>query len=133
MALLFFCSLAIGCTDAAPCSGCPDVSGTWSLVAESSDAGCAEALTPSGPLQIEQAESSIRAEFADQTLNGTLFDTFDFSLRSPALASPAWTLRGRYIPGTPDGGESLQGSLRSETRADGGTGCSNEVPFTATR
>lgn len=116
-----------------PCSGCPDVSGAWNLQAQAADGGCAAATTPSEGLFVEQAESSLRAEYAGQTLNGTLFDSFDFSLRSNALASPAYTLRGRFVPGTPDAGESLTGTLRSEVRADGGIACANEVPFTATR
>lgn len=110
------------------------MSGAWTLASggAAGDGGTCPPL-PGTTLTVEQSTSALRAEYADQELNGTLYDTFDFTLRSGAGAMPRLTLRGRYVPGIADGGATLQGTLQRDDGADGGTGCIGGAPFTATR
>lgn len=108
------------------------MAGAWAVTYEA-QLGGQQCPMPGEALNVEQAESNLRADFSGQELNGTLYDTYDFTLRSAAAGEPYYSMRGRFVPGTPDAGERLSGTLQREVRADGGSGCALNVPFTATR
>lgn len=109
------------CTNAAPCSACPPLAGTysvsWQQALQVAD-GCA-ATGPQPPtLTFSQAGASASVLVGGVTLTGLVYDTFDFSL-SATRPDVTYVLRGTVIPtgGTADAGVRITGSLTTRTDA----------------
>lgn len=120
-AALVTAALALaGCTDALPCRDCPPLAGTYTidwaparLVAE----GC----PPTGPrpptLTFTQVGSTAATTIGEVALDGTVYDTSEFSLRG-ADAGVTYALRGVVVAGptASDGGSAhLTGTLTTQS------------------
>ena len=126
-------AMVCACTDAAPCTNCPPIAGTYSLTwqpGESADSGCSLEPAPAR-LTLTQFGSALNATIDAQPLAGTLFDTYDFTLAGGF--DPAYSLRGRVIVGHADAGAELMGTLRTSTLIglDGRAGCEVNASYQA--
>lgn len=74
---------------------------------------------PSNTLQMTREGSVLRSVVDDVSLNGTLYDTYDFSLNGgPALKQVTVSMRGRYQPQSKaDAGDEqlVEGTLTRES------------------
>ncbi|HYI00790.1 hypothetical protein [Hyalangium sp.] len=106
-------ALAAGCGDnGSPCSTCPSMEGRYALeFAEGAiPADCASlgVTLPQGPLDIQRAGAGLTATLEGVELQGTVYQTFDFSLLGTQAAldggSTQYSVSGRYTPARTDGG-----------------------------
>jgi hypothetical protein len=70
--------LLVCCTDALPCSNCPQIQGTYGLTWVNGT-GCVVGPQPS-LLTLTQSGSAVSANVGGTMLQGTLYDTFDFTM-----------------------------------------------------
>lgn len=63
------------------CTNCPPVEGSWAMSYGAPAPACPGAMQPPSTLVITRVGSLVRADVAGTQLTGTLFDTFDFTLR----------------------------------------------------
>ncbi len=121
------------CTDALPCSTCPEMEGAYAVSWEAPTGNCAVGVTRTTGLNVTRVGSSLHSTVAGQQLTGTLYDTYDFSLSGGIDVS--YTLRGRLALGAHDAGAQaihLVGTLRTSARGrDAGTFCDTDEKFTA--
>jgi hypothetical protein len=106
-------ALAAGCGDnGAPCTTCPSMEGRYPLEFEGGTipADCASlgVELPKGPLDIQRTGSGLTATLDGVPLEGTVYQTFDFTLLGTQAAldggSTQFSVNGRYAPGRTDGG-----------------------------
>ena len=132
-ALLASALIFAACTDASPCGKCPAMEGTYRVMWEAPVSRCAVGATRMANLIFTRAGSGLQSTVGEQPLTGTLFDTYDFTLSGGLEVS--YFLKGRLVlGGSADAGSPaihLVGTLRSSVRADGGTFCDTDEPFTA--
>jgi hypothetical protein len=67
------------CTDAQPCSSCPQIQGTYGLT-WSNGTTCPVTGPQPSLLTLTQTGSALSAMVGGAAMQGTLFDTFDFTL-----------------------------------------------------
>ena len=122
------------------CNDCPDVSGSWTLTFDGGQVppACTDTQTlPKEPLVVAQVGSGLTATQGALEWEGTLFDSWDYTLRAnepdESGALTTFTLSGRFVQG--------QQSLQTEDRLLGtytasypGSGaCILSRGYTATR
>lgn len=118
-------ALALGCTDARPCTDCPPIAGAWAVSWKN---GIAQDKCPTqGPrpvsLNITQAGNTAASIIGGVDVKGVVYDTWDFSLTGTGPAA-SYTLHARAAPGaTADAGLHMEGSLQTSGTPDGGTAC----------
>jgi hypothetical protein len=138
--------LSPGCGDSgAPCTNCPAIEGRYPLTFAdpSVPADCAElgVALPKGPLDIQRTGSQLTASVEDVALQGTIYQSQDFTLQGAQAAldggSTNMSFNGRYTPGNPDGGVGRIAGTFSGTYARGTTQgtqrCSINRSYTATQ
>jgi hypothetical protein len=126
-----------------PCTSCPPLEGRYTVAfaaGETPDDCAALGVTlPQGPLDIQRAGAGLTATWEEVELQGTLYQSLDFTLLGAEVpldgGRTQFSLNGRYMPGSADGGVgALSGSFSgSYTRASpqGQSDCSIVRPFTA--
>jgi hypothetical protein len=138
--------LSPGCGDngGSPCTNCPPIEGRYELefAAGALPADCTAlgVQLPKGPLEIERTGPQLNATVDGVELQGTLFQSYDFSLLSTATAADGGTdtlnFSGRYIPTLRDGGTpQITGSFTgtySRTPPQGTRRCTLSRGYTAT-
>ncbi len=111
VALLLVC-----CTDAQPCSSCPQIQGTYGLT-WSSGTTCAAMGPQPTLLTLTQVGSALSANVGSTTLQGTLFDTFDFTLDGLSgdtrYSLQAVAVTNQEVGPLPDGGVADGGSINT--------------------
>jgi hypothetical protein len=134
--LLLLALPVAACTDAFPCTSCPDIAGTY-VASWSRTPGfvCAGAGPRPTTFSLTQVGEVLRSTLADQPLQGTLFDTYDFTLSGDweGVHEGLWGRAALGGAGTsPDAGTTvrLQGTL---TTSPGDGGCLVSDDFTADR
>ncbi|MBN1206365.1 MAG: hypothetical protein JXB05_15740 [Myxococcaceae bacterium] len=139
-------ALFAGCGESgAPCTRCPPIQGRYPLefADESVPADCAAlgVALPEGPLDIQRAGSQLTASVDELPLQGTVYQSFDFTLQGAQAAldggSTSLSFNGRYAPGNPDGGTGrISGSFSgtyARGSAQGTRRCSINRTYTATQ
>jgi hypothetical protein len=111
--------VASACTDAQPCSACPQIQGTYALTWTAGSSSCPGSGPQPTVLTMTQVGSSLNSSIGGSTVQGTFFDTYDFTL-SGGTSDERYSLRGTAITNQvvgprPDGG------------SDGGTVASTSV------
>jgi hypothetical protein len=119
--------LGLGCGGKTQCSDCPPLAGTWDLELGPPGLlppGC-EGVTivqPTGPLLVNQVGSSLSAVWERVSLQGAVYDSWDFSLNGTADGALTLSVNGRYAPATgPQHPERLVGTLTQSQRQDAQT------------
>ena len=142
---IFLLGTGAACSDAQPCSSCPNIQGVYDLRFDDSSGTPAECVTlgvsdPVGPLTLGQFGSGLTGTLGGTALRGTLYDTFDFSLSgvpdSDGGTTGGVTLHCRFIQGVADGGDSLRGTWGTTVHQSRGTGpvdCTLNRPVTGSR
>jgi hypothetical protein len=84
-------------------------------------------------LNFTRSDSDLDSAIGGEPLRGTLYDTYDFTLRGGRF-STTYSMRGRVVVGTAssDAGVHLSGTLTT-TSTDGGTTCAVQESFSADR
>ncbi|MEW5737783.1 MAG: hypothetical protein AB1938_02595 [Myxococcota bacterium] len=116
----FLAGLALAsCTNAAPCSVCPPLAGTYAVSWERAlqvTEGCP--LTGPQPLTLtfSQAGATASTLVNGVELNGSVYDTYDFSLSGTTVVG-GYVLRGTVIPtdAATDAGVRIVGHLTTRT------------------
>jgi hypothetical protein len=131
--LLVAALVLAACGNNLPCTECPPIEGRYAMTYKdlSLDGGCGERAAPVQVLDIARSGSELTSP--DAGLSGTLYDTFDFSLRARAggeLRSLSYT--GKYVAGIADGGDRIRGDYRASFSTDAGT-CASRFDFEGAR
>ncbi len=144
---LLVAALAVsGCGPRDPvCNDCPDLAGAWTLTFDAPEPKpCGDADVGSGTLELTQVGSSLTGTFGDVPLEGTIFQSWNFTL-SGNQAAPTdggtgagagagqviHSLTGKFAPG--------QAALQTEDRLVGTYtaaypgGCTSSGTYVATR
>jgi hypothetical protein len=129
-------ALMFSCSDAAPCTMCPPIEGTWNMqYAAPITQGCNNTVLAAAPnsVQIGRMGSQLTCAIDLLPMTGTLYDTYDFSIIGNESqldgGSRSVQLRGHYIPGPHDGGgDTLSGSLDRSV-----LDCTQSLSFTGAR
>lgn len=126
-----------GCGDALPCSsGCPDIEGTYALEYQAANPSCGEKTAPPTTITLTRQVSALSGLLYGIPCTGTVYDTYDFTLRGAAGAGEidSVSLRGKWVGSRPDSGASatLRGTL-SVTVGTGDTACTSSRAFTGGR
>lgn len=136
-------SASCGGSGGSPCTSCPPMEGRYTVqfAAVGTPDECAPlgVTLPQGPLDIQRAGSALTATWEELELQGTLYQSFDFTLLGNEAQQDGgrtqFSLNGRYTPGSTDGGlGSISGSFTGTyTRgtAQGPRDCSLFRPYTA--
>lgn len=126
---------AWACSDAQPCNTCPALGGAY-LVSWQTGTPSAATCPAIGPrpsnLNITQVGSTARTLVGGVELAGTVYDTWDFVLNSPA--TEVWySLQGRAVAtqGASDAGVRVLGTLTTRTTGAKGSDCELPEKFTA--
>ncbi|GMU62259.1 MAG: hypothetical protein AMXMBFR34_40220 [Myxococcaceae bacterium] len=107
------------CTNAAPCSVCPPLAGTyavsWKRALQVSE-GCPLSGPQPVTLTFSQAGSTASTLVNGIELQGSVYDTYDFSLSGTGVVG-GYVLRGTVIPtdAATDAGVRVIGNLTSRT------------------
>jgi hypothetical protein len=139
-------ALSAGCGGGnAPCTNCPPIEGRYALAFAPGDrpAECVDlgVQLPTDPLEIQRAGSQLTATLQGVTMQGTLYQTYDFNLAGTKGASDAgvttnMSLSGRFSPAVTDGGVAqIVGTFNGTYQGPTGQGtrrCSLSRPYTAT-
>lgn len=138
-------SAACGSANGSPCTSCPPIEGLYTVqfAAVSTPDECAPlgVTLPRGPLDIHRAGSALTATWDGIGLEGTLFQSFDFTLLGNEAqldgGRTQFSVSGKYTPGSTDGGlGSISGSFTgtyNRGTAQGPRDCSLFRPYTATQ
>lgn len=139
-------AVAAGCGDnGAPCTTCPPIEGRYPLEFEAgtlpADCTSLGVGLPQGALDIQRSGSGLTATMDGVPMEGTLFQSNDFSLLGAQSGldggSTQFSLSGRYTPGRLDGGTgSIAGSFTgtyARGSAQGTRRCSIFRGYTATQ
>ena len=125
--------LAVSCSEGQPCTDCPPIEGTWFLQYVAPDFPCdgGTLAAPQMTVSFTREGSVVRAAIDGVQLNGTLYDSYDFSLSGQMPGGSLFVqVRGIYTASGADaGGETLtSGRLARSTNA-----CREDRRFTGTR
>lgn len=139
-AVIMALGFTAACGSNVPCQVCPPLQGTWRMeYREAVDSeGCKMVAPPAPPATVTFGGSGnlVRYFINDAGFNGTVYDSNDFSINGISDQSDAGelgiTLRGTYLPGRNDGGESIVGTFTQNVRK-GASSCARATPFTGTR
>jgi hypothetical protein len=139
-------AVAAGCGNVgAPCTTCAPIEGRYPLEFEAGSlpADCASLGVgmPQGPLDIQRSGAGLTATLDGVPMEGTLFQSNDFSLLGAQAAldggSTQFSLSGRYTPTARDGGTgSISGSFTgsyARGSAQGTRRCAIFRGYTATQ
>ncbi|MDY7227985.1 hypothetical protein [Hyalangium rubrum] len=140
-------ALSPGCGDSnvEPCTTCPPIEGRYTLeFAEGALPAECNPLSielPEGPLEVNRAGSQLTGTVDGVALQGTVYQTYDFSLvgaRTPTDGgTETYSFSGRYVPARMDGGTGqLTGSFNgnySRTLPTGAQRCAVGRAYTATQ
>ncbi len=129
-----------GCGERNPvCNDCPDLQGAWTLQFELSEPEpCADGTAVgSGTLDLTQVGSSLRGTFGGVELQGTIFQSWDFSLNGSAPSADEGALEvlhsltGKFARGQPSlqTGDRLMGTYSATSPG----GCTASGSYVATR
>ncbi|MEW6430767.1 MAG: hypothetical protein AB1730_04600 [Myxococcota bacterium] len=121
LALALLALALAACTNASPCSTCPPLAGTYSVAWERAlnlADGCAATGPQPQTLTFSQAGATASVLVDGVELQGSVYDTFDFSL-SGTRPDVSYLLRGTVIPtdAATDAGVRITGSLTTRTDA----------------
>lgn len=109
------------CTNAAPCTTCPPLAGTysvsWQRALQVAD-GCAATGPQPQTLTFSQAGATASVLVDGYKLSGSVYDTYDFSL-SATQTDVSYVIQGTVIPtdAALDAGVRIVGSLTTRTDA----------------
>lgn len=129
-----------GCGEPNPvCNDCPDLQGAWTLQFDLTEPEpCADGTAVgSGALDLTQVGSSLRATIGGVELQGTIFQSWDFSLNGSAPTAEAGglevlhSLTGKFARGQPSlqTGDRLMGTYSATSPG----GCTASGSYVATR
>lgn len=136
-------AVASGCSDVQPCSSCPDVGGTYSMKWTRGSASCGLGGNQPATIDLGQVKSNLTAIVGASTLQGTLYDSYDFVLTG-FNGTTHLMFRGYAVPGAKvdagvvDGGLltrtsiTLNGTLTTSDAASD-AGCDGKDDFIGTR
>jgi hypothetical protein len=134
---------AAGCSDVQPCSSCPQLDGTYALKWTHASTGCGQLAATPATVQVGQIRSTLTAVLGATSLQGTLYDSYDFVLTG-FEGTTHLMFRGYAVPGgtvdagVTDGGLStrtsitLNGTLTTSDSASD-AGCDAKDDFIGTR
>lgn len=126
-----------------PCTSCPPMEGRYTVEfaagAIPEDCAALGVTLPRGPLDIQRAGAGLTATWDEVELEGTLYQSLDFSLLGTEAeldgGRTQFSVSGRYMPGSADGGVgAISGSFTGAyTRgsAQGPRNCSIFRAYTA--
>jgi hypothetical protein len=92
------------------CRTCPRVEGNWSMTYGTPTEACSPSRTPPASITITVVGSIARARINDTDFTGTVYDTYELTLRGNLPSADGGTdfdradLRATFIQGTGDGG-----------------------------
>jgi hypothetical protein len=136
-------SAACGNSGGAPCTNCPAMEGRYMVqfAAGTDPEECATlgVPLPRGPLDIERAGAALTAHWEAIELQGTLYQSNDFTLLGTDAeldgGRTTFSLSGRYAPGSTDGGLGMISGTFTGTYTRGSPqgpqDCSHFRPYTA--
>jgi hypothetical protein len=123
-----------GCTDSSPCDNatCPALGGAWAISWQADTTGsCSLAGPQPAQLIFTQDVSTITTTVGGLTLQGTLFDSWDFTATAQS-ATGGYALRGVVLAATTDAGTPMiSGSL--QTLSGSSTSCITQEAYTGAR